>query len=330
MKRLARTALAIFIIPIPLFWGGGVLAQDKLRAAFGSLAASHMVLLVAQDLRLFQKYNVEAEVVGHIPGAKAVFPLISGDAQIIHAAGPPFVQSALGGSDVVMFMGLINSMSFYVVAHKNIGSAAQLKGKKLGVSTLGSSSDFSLRFGLSKLGIDPEKDVTILALGDSAIRVNALTNGTIHGGAYNLGETLFLKQQGHRQLLDTALTGVEYQHTAVATTRDILSRNRRALVSYTRAIIEAMAWMKNNKQESLKMMAKYLRISDRQVLEAQYEENTNKLYVKKPYPTLAGVKTILDSLHRNEKAKTAKPEQFVDMSIVRELDESGFIDAVYK
>jgi NitT/TauT family transport system substrate-binding protein len=309
---------------------GNAVAQDKLRAAFGSLAASHMVLLVAKDLRLFQKHNVEAEVVGHIPGAKAVFPLISGDAQVIHAAGPPFVQSALGGSEVVMFLGLINSMSFYVVAHKDIASPAQLKGRKLGVSTLGSSSDFSLRFGLRKLGLDPDKDVTILALGDSAIRVNALINGTIQGGAYNLGETLFLKQYGHHQLLDTALTGVEYQHTAVATTRAILARNRRALVNYSRGIIEAMAWMKNNKQASLKIMSKYLRINDRQVLESQYEENSNKLYVKKPYPTLAGIKTILDSLPRNEKAKGAKPDQFVDMTIVRELDESGFIDAVYK
>jgi NitT/TauT family transport system substrate-binding protein len=326
MRYFRNTGLVFLVFCL----GGDALAQDKVRAAFGSLAASHMVLLVAKDLRLFQKYNVEAEVVGHIPGAKAVFPLISGDAQIIHAAGPPFVQSALGGSDVVMFMGLINSMSFYIVAHKEITTPAQLKGKKLGVSTLGSSSDFSLRFGLSKLGIDPEKDVTILALGDSAIRVNALSTGTIQGGAYNLGETLFLKQQGHRQLLDTALTGVEYQHTAVATTRTILGRNRRALVNYTRGIIEAMAWMKNNKQESLKIMSKYLRISDRQVLESQYEENSNKLYVKKPYPTLAGIKTILESLPRNEKAKGARPEQFVDMSIVREVDESGFIDAVYK
>jgi NitT/TauT family transport system substrate-binding protein len=183
---------------------------------------------------------------------------------------------------------------------------------------------------LRKLGLDPDKDVTILALGDSAIRVNALINGTIQGGAYNLGETLFLKQHGHDQLLDTALTGVEYQHTAVATTRAILARNRRALVNYTRGIIEAMAWMRNNKQESLKIMSKYLRINDRQVLESQYEENSNKLYVKKPYPTLAGIKTILNSLPRNEKAKGAKPDQFVDMTIVRELDDSGFIDAIYK
>ena len=323
----ARNIVFVFLF---FCLAGNAVAQDKLRAAFGSLAASHMVLLVAKDLRLFQKHNVEAEVVGHIPGAKAVFPLISGDAQVIHAAGPPFVQSALGGSEVVMFLGLINSMSFYVVAHKDIASPAQLKGRKLGVSTLGSSSDFSLRFGLRKLGLDPDKDVTILALGDSAIRVNALINGTIQGGAYNLGETLFLKQYGHHQLLDTALTGVEYQHTAVATTRAILARNRRALVNYSRGIIEAMAWMKSNKQASLKIMSKYLRINDRQVLESQYEENSNKLYVKKPYPTLAGIKTILDSLPRNEKARGAKPEQFVDMSIVRELDESGFIDAVYK
>ena len=325
-----KTCLTKLLVFLFVCLASKALAQDKLRAAFGSLAASHMVLLVAKDLRFFEKHNVEAEVVGHIPGAKAVFPLISGDAQIIHAAGPPFVQSALGGSDVVIFMGLINSMSFYVVAHKDITSAAQLKGKKLGVSTLGSSSDFSLRFGLSKLGIDPEKDVTILALGDSAIRVNALVNGTIQGGAYNLGETLFLKQQGHRQLLDTALTGVEYQHTAVATTRAILARNRRALVNYTRGIIEAMAWMKNNKHESLKIMSKYLRINDRQVLEAQYDENANKLYVKKPYPSVAGVKTILESLPRNERAKGAKPEQFVDLGIVREVDESGFIDKLYR
>ena len=325
-----KTCLTKLLVFLFVCLASKALAQDKLRAAFGSLAASHMVLLVAKDLRFFEKHNVEAEVVGHIPGAKAVFPLISGDAQIIHAAGPPFVQSALGGSDVVIFMGLINSMSFYVVAHKDITSAAQLKGKKLGVSTLGSSSDFSLRFGLSKLGIDPEKDVTILALGDSAIRVNALVNGTIQGGAYNLGETLFLKQQGHRQLLDTALTGVEYQHTAVATTRAILARNRRALVNYTRGIIEAMAWMKNNKHESLKIMSKYLRINDRQVLEAQYDENANKLYVQKPYPSVAGVKTILESLPRNERAKDAKPEQFVDLSIVREVDESGFIDKLYR
>ena len=126
-----------------------------------------MVLLVAKDLRLFQKYNLDAEIVGHIPGAKAVFPLVSGDAQVVHAAGPPFVLSALGGSEVVMFMGLINTMSFYIVAHKDIATPAQLRGKRVGVSTLGSSSDFSLRYGLTKLGVDAEKDVTVLALGEA-------------------------------------------------------------------------------------------------------------------------------------------------------------------
>jgi ABC-type nitrate/sulfonate/bicarbonate transport system substrate-binding protein len=322
--------VALLFFCVVTGFGDRAQAQDKIRAAFGSLAASHMVLLVAKDLRLFQKYNVEAEIVGHIPGAKAVFPLISGDAQVVHAAGPPFVQSAVSGADVVIFLGLINTMSFYIVAHKDFANPAQLKGKKVGVSTLGSSSDFSLRYGLNKLGIDPEKDVTVLALGESAVRVNALTSGIIQAGAFNLGEALFLKQQGHKQLLDLALAGAEYQHTAAATTRGFLSRNRRAVVSYSKAITESMAWMKSHRDESLKMMAKYLRITDRQVLESQYEENVSKLYVKKPYPTLTGVRTILESQSKNEKARAMKPEQFVDMSIVRELDESGFIDSVYR
>ena len=306
-------------------------AADKVRAGFGSLAASHMVMYVAKEFGLFQKYGLDAEIVGHIPGAKAVVPLVSGDAQIVHAAGPPFVLGALAGSDVVIFLGLINTMPFYLVAHKDIASPPQLKGKKVGVSTLGSSSDFSLRFGLRKLGIDPEKDVTILALGDSAIRSSALNNGTVHGGAYNLGEMLHLRRLGHRLLLDMATADMEYQHTAVATTRSFLERNRRVVLNYSKAIIDGIGQMKSRKEDTLRIMAKYLRIDDRESLEAQYEENVNKLYSKKPYPTVAGVKAILDNLGiKEERARKAKTHQFVDLSIVKELDESGFIDSLYR
>jgi NitT/TauT family transport system substrate-binding protein len=145
-----------------------------------------------------------------------------------------------------------------------------------------------------------------------------------------LGETVFLKQEGHKQLVDLALTGIEFQHTAVATTRSIVARNRRALVNYARTIVDAIRQMKNRKEESIKIMAKYLRLGDRQAVEMQYDENVNKLYLKKPYPTFTGIKTILDSVARNDKAKSAKPEDFADMSIVRELDESGFIDNLYR
>jgi NitT/TauT family transport system substrate-binding protein len=229
-----------------------------------------------------------------------------------------------------MFLGLINTMPFYLIVHKDITHAVQLKGKKLGVSTLGSSSDFAARFALTKLGLDPEKDVTILALGDSAIRVGALNNGTIQAGAYSLGEAIHLKQLGHRQLLDLALSGIEYQHTAVATTRTFLGRNRKALVNYSKAIIDAIKQMKSRKDESLRVMNKYLRINDRHALESQYDENVNKLFAKKPYPTLAGIKTILDGAPKIDKAKLSKPEDFVEMGIVRELDESGFIDHLYR
>ena len=328
---IGRVRILLCLLLLALSFSHAAGAQDKVRAGFGSLASSHMVLLVAKEFGLFQKYNLDAEIVGHIPGAKSVVPLVSGDAQIIHTAGPPFVLGTLAGSDVIMFMGLVNTMPFYLIAHKEIITPMQLKGKKLGVSTLGSSSDFALRFGLSKLGLDPERDVTILALGDSAIRVSALTNGTIQCGAYNLGEAMVLRQLGHRQLLDLALSGIEYQHTAVATTRSFLGRDRKTVGSYSRAIIDAIRQMKSRKEDTLKIMAKYLRIGERQVLEAQYEENVNKLYLKKPYPTVTGVKTILDTLAaKNEKAKLAKPEQFVEMGIVRELDESGFIDNLYR
>ena len=111
--------------------------------------------------------------------------------------------------------------------------------------------------------------MTILALGDSAIRVGALNNGIVQAGAYSLGEAMYLKQLGHRQLLDLALSGVEYQHTAVATTRSFLGRNRRAIVNYAKAIIDGTKQMKSRKEEGLKLMGKYLRINEHQVLESQ-------------------------------------------------------------
>ena len=306
-------------------------ATDNVRTGFGTLAGTHMVLYVAKEFGLYQKYDLNVEIVGHIPGAKSVVPLLSGDAQVIHAAGPPFIQATLSGSDVVIFLGLVNTMPFYIVVHKDISQPSQLKGKKLGVSTLGSSSDFSLRFGLRKLGVDPEKDVTILAMGDSPIRAAALNSGMIHGSAFNLGEVTVARRFGHRVALDLAAAGMEYQATAAATTQSFLKKNRRAVVNYSKAIIDAMSQMKGRKEETLKIMAKYLRTNDREAVEAQYVENVNKLFAQKPYPTVNGVKTILQTLaDKDERARAAKPEQFVDLSIVRELDESKFIDGLYK
>ena len=134
MSQRARIAACLLLVA--LWFSPASQAQDKIRVGFSSLASSHMVLLAAKDFGLFRKYDLDAEIVGNIPGAKAVVPLVSGDAEIIHAAGPPFVLGALGGRDVVMFLGLINTMPFYLVVHKDITHAAQLKGKKLGVSTL--------------------------------------------------------------------------------------------------------------------------------------------------------------------------------------------------
>ena len=306
-------------------------AADRARVVYGSLVAGHMVMYAAKEFGLFRKYDLDAEIVGHIPGAKALVPLLSGDAQIVHAAGPPFVLGTLGGADVVIFLSLADTLPYYLLVRSDITNAAQLKGKKLGVTTFGSSSDFSLRFAVRKLGLDPEKDVSILAIGDTAARSGALSTGIIQGGSYTIGETILLKRMGYRVLLDMAASGLVYQHTAVATTRSFIGRNRRIVLNYSRAMVDGVRQMKERKEDSLKILAKYLRVNDREYLEAQYQENAHKLYSKKPYPTLAGVKTILDNLAaKDPKARQAKPEQFVDLSIVEELDRSGFIDGLYR
>ena len=312
-------------------------SNEKIVVFGPALPLNIAPMWVAHDKGFFKEEGLDVDLrpVQGIPDSEHPRHQWRKDGEIIFQSpggSPPF-RSVLENRDhidgEVNVVSIANRTAHVFVAKPYVKDVADLKGRKIAGDLKGGSS-MDAKMVMRHFGVDPEKDVTVLALGDSAIRVNALTSGMIQAGAYNLGEAQHLKQQGHKQLLDLALTGVEYQHTAAATTRGFLTRNRRAVVNYTKAIVESMAWMKNHKDESLKLMAKYLRIMDRQVLESQYEENVAKLYVKKPYPTLAGVRTILESQSRNEKAKSMKVEQFVDMSIVRELDETGFIDSVYR
>jgi hypothetical protein len=257
--------------------------------------------------------------------------LISKDVYFAQMAGAAVIQSRLRGADVVMIAGVINTLNFKLYVDKNIKHPDQLKGKTVAVTRFGSSTDFALRYALERYGLVPEKDVAILQAGNMPAILASLEAGKIQGAMLSPPFTLTAKNMGLPLMADLQMLGLEYQHTGLATTQAFI-RSRPDLVrSVMKAYVEGIHYYKTHRAESMAILTKYLRTSDTDVLTEVYEDVGLRLTAEKPYPTLRGIGIMLRELTAtNPKITAARPEEFVDLTFIRELDGSGFIDRLYK
>ena len=214
---------------------------------------------------------------------------------------------------------------------KNITRPDQLKGKMMAVSRFGSSSDFATRYALDKYGLVPEKDVMILEIGSQPARFAALEAGKIQAAMVAVPLTLKAKALGFHSLADLQMLGLEYQHTSLATTQALIKSRPDLARNIMKAYVEGIHYYKTHRAESLAILAKYLKAADGDVLTEVYEDIGLALIPQKPYPTLRGIAVMLRELAaRDPKIKAARPEEFVDLTFIKELDSSGFIDRLYK
>ena len=264
-------------------------------------------------------------------GSTAVKSLISKDVGFAQMAGAGVVQSHLQGTDIVMIAGFLNTMDYQLMVEKSISRPDHLRGKTLAVSRLGSSSDFATRYALNKYGLVPDQDVTILEIGSQPARFAALEAGKIQGAMVAVPLTLKAKALGFHALADLQMLGLEYQHTGLATTQALIKSRPDLVRNVMKAYVEGIHYYKTQRAESLAILGKYLKTSDTDVLMEVYKNIGLKLTPEKPYPTLRGIEVILREIAaRNPKTKSARPEEFMDLTFVKELDSSGFIDRLYK
>ena len=286
---------------------------------------------VAYEAGIFRKYGLEVQLVHVTGGPKAVQVLVSGYATMGQVAGAPAVQSILQGSDVVLIGGILNTMNYQFIVDKSIQRPEDLKGKSVAVSRAGSSSDFATRFALDKYGLVPGKDVGIVEIGTQPERFAAIDSGRVQGVMLEVPQTLKAKKMGLRVMADLQMLGLEYQATGLATTRSLIKSRPEIFRNLMKAYAEAIYYYKTHPRESIAILQKYLKIDDLDALQEAYEAVGLTLVPEKPYPTLKGIQMILGELAgREPKAQTAKPDQFVDLTFIKELDASGFIDRLYK
>jgi ABC-type nitrate/sulfonate/bicarbonate transport system substrate-binding protein/LysM repeat protein len=333
VKSLAALLAALAVVAPSL--PGNLLAADrpmqKVNVAYSSISGNIAALWVTQDKGFFRKYGMEIQAVLIESGTTTAQALVAGDIAFANVAGPPVIQSGLRGADLVIIAGVINTLVFQLYTDKNISRPDQLKGKSVGVTRFGSATDFAIRYALEKYGLDPNKDVAVLQLGNQTAQLAALEAGRVQGAMLSMPTSLRAKKGGFPMLADLQMLGLEYQHTSLATSRALLKAKPELARDFLRAYIEGIHYAKTHRKETIDVLAKYLRVDDKEVLDETYDTLVTTLMPEKPYPTIKGVQTILREFGtKDPAARAARPEQFVDSSLVKELDSSGFIDHLYK
>jgi ABC-type nitrate/sulfonate/bicarbonate transport system substrate-binding protein len=340
-RTLRRIGLGgIFVLCAPaVVCSGIVLAAEKsqpppltkVRIAYSSISGNQAPAWVAYEKGFLRKNGLDVELLFIESGTKSVNAVASGEVAFAQMAGPSAIQSSLQGLDVVIIAGFLNTMDYQLMVESSITQPEQLKGKTMAVSRFGSSSDFATRYALTKYGLVPGKDVTILEIGSQPARFAALEAGKIQGAMVTIPLTLKAKRLGFHTLADLQMLGLEYQHTALVTSRALIKSKPQLVRSALKAFVESIHYYKTQRKEGLAILQKYLKDNEPEALAETYEAIGLTLLPEKPYPTLRGIQLMLGEMAgKDPKAANARPDQFVDASFVKELDSSGFIDGLYK
>jgi NitT/TauT family transport system substrate-binding protein len=332
MSNPARLVCFVFLLG-GILNGSGVSAQDKVRMGLSSVSGLHAAVWVAETKGLFRKHGIEAEVIVTGQGGTAgISALLANDIQMVNSAGDVLVAAALRGGDTVMVASVVNKGLQRLVTKPDIKTPADLKGKRIGVTRIGAVSHSVLLMMLQRWKMTVN-DIQVLQLGSSPNMLASLDKGGIEGGVLTIPSMFVAEDRGYRVLLDMADTDIYYLHTMVATTRQYIKSNRDKVLRFLRGYVEGIAFVKQNKKESLDIVKKKLRIGAEQErnLERSLDLLITKYYENIPYPSIRGVETVLGFIEKdNPKAKTADPKSFVDDSLLREIEQGGFIKKLYE
>jgi NitT/TauT family transport system substrate-binding protein len=319
--------LTLLATAYPTAWAQ---AQEKLRVAYTVIAPTQATLWTAKELGLFTKHGLDVDLVLLVGAPLAVTALVSGETPIVHAGASAVVTSNLQGSGAVLVAGGANRFPYVLFVTDEIKRVEDLRGKKFGVSRIGSADNAAAVTVLNGLGIK-ETEITYVQAGSIPARLAAMQTNALQATLLQAPETLKAKEIGMRALLDFTRLDVEWQQNGVATTRDYIKKRPDTVRRFIRAYVEGSHYNLTNPKGAQKILQKYLAIKDDKSVQESYNEIVAKLTLKVPYPTDKGIQLYLDQLKiKNPKAAQAKPSDFTDVSFLKELESSGFIEKLYK
>jgi len=333
-NRFLRISISLlFAVQLLALMDSFVWAQaqmEKIRVAYTVISPTQMSVWTAKELGFYAKHGLDVELVLLVGAPLAVTAMVAGETPIIHTGASAVITSNLSGFGSVLIAGSVNRFPYVLFVTDQIKKVEDLKGKKFGVSRIGSADNAAAATVLDKYGIK-EGDISYVQAGSVPTRLAAMQTNAIQATLLQPLETLKAKEAGVRSLLDFTKLDVEWQQNGVAVTRDYIKRKPDTVRRFMRAYVEGVHYNLTNPKGGQKILQKYLAIKDEKAIEESYNEIVLKLTRRVPYPTEPGIQLFLDQLKtKNPKAAQAKPSDFTDISFLKELESSGYIDRLYR
>jgi len=328
MKAYQRIVIFVvfLLFPTPAVLEGQEL--KKIKIGYPAISYNQIHIWVAKDAGLFKRYGLDAELVFFRGGQLATQALVAGDPPIVNIG--TLVQPGLQGHDVVLIASSENTYYYSLVTRPAIAKVEQLKDKRLGVSGFGSASHNAALILLRRFNLEPNRDVAVVVAGATTERLAGMESGRIDATLLTPSEIPRAKKMGFVDIYDMSEMGIEIQGNGFATSRSFIKGNRETIKAALKGYVEALHYIHHHKEETKRVSAKYMRSNDPDVLEATYTWFIRNV-AKKPYPTLKGIQFLIDEIGgKLPQAKNARPEQFVDLSLLQELEKEGFFSEMGK
>ncbi|HEY2989331.1 MAG TPA: ABC transporter substrate-binding protein [Candidatus Binatia bacterium] len=318
-------ALGIFLLALAL---GTEAAEPPLaRIAHGAFNEKIAALWIGVEQGFFRKHGVNVEVINIRSGPQTIAALSSGDIQIAYTIPGSVLSAAAGGMDLAFFAGVVNRADGEFVAPPVLRSAEELKGKKVGVQSIGGGVWSMTMLALEHLGLEPVRDkILLMVLGDQSVLTQALATGGIDAAYLSYTYSSSLKEKGFNVLVDMGKAPIVYQGLALATQRAYLRQNPQVIDSLLRGVVESVAFIQRpaHKEAVMKSLMKNLRLKSAQDAESGYQV-LQWLYSLDVNPNLKGVQNMRRLLAlTNPKMKSVRSEDVIDDAPVKRLESSAF------
>jgi len=302
---------------------------EKFVIAWSAVSALNSPFWVMNDAGLLKQEGLEMELVYIASSPTVARATLAGDIVLSGANSQVIVDAGLNGADLVAMGAITNVVAFYIMAAPEIKSVTDLRGKVVGVTRFGASTDFGMRMLLSKYGLEPAKDVPFIQIGGMPELAAALSNKTVFAAPMSQPMVYLAQKAGMRMLANLAKEDIPFMHIGLTTSKRWIREHRPQAKAFIRAYGRAIHFMHARKGETRSIFAKYTKINDAGMLDGSIQYGYDFME-KIPFVKPQAFQVTLDQIaKKNPKARQAKPEQFFDNSIVQELVDEGFFTKLW-
>jgi NitT/TauT family transport system substrate-binding protein len=328
----AKLTLALVAIFLSARAISATAAERNLRVSYSAPATAFLPLWAAKDAGIFERNNLNVEILYVGSSPIALSALLSDELDVLAGGGTAAPTAYLQGfRDLGLFATLDHRFAFKIFSAPSITDVAGLRGKRYGVTRFGGSLDFASRYFLKNSGLDPQKDVQLVQIGNTADILAALVNGTVDAGSLTFPYNFAATKLGFRQLADLSQSGARYATAAFLSKRSLLTAQRARMLPFVKALVEAIHYVKTNPDPALRILQRYTRMADREILKLAYDEYAQRVWPRLPAIEPDDIKLILEHLAQSHpKAREIQPAALIFGGLVEEVSRSGLVERLYR